>query len=304
MAKKWTASDIPDQTGRTAIVTGANSGLGLSAARQLAARGARVVMAVRDLGKGRIAARQIDGDTEVRQLDLADLASVRQFANATDHRVDVLIANAGVMAVPHRQTADGFELQFGTNHLGHFALTGLLLDRLLDRVVVVSSLAHRVGRIDLADLNWHRRRYLRWAAYGQSKLANLMFTYEFQRQAGAAGSPLRAIAAHPGYASTNLQSHTESVQDTLLQLANRVVGQSADMGALPVLYAATAPELAGGVFIGPDGIAQARGHPRLVGSSPASHDVDVAVALWRRSADLTGVGYQFYAESVPGHGTH
>ncbi|WP_460399613.1 oxidoreductase [Actinophytocola sediminis] len=283
----WTAADIPDQTGRTVVVTGANSGLGLATARAFAARGAHVVLACRDVAKGEAVAPP--GDVEVRRLDLADLASVRAFAEDLTGPVDVLINNAGVMAVPHRRTADGFELQFGTNHLGHFALTGLLLDRVRDRVVTLSSLMHRTGRIRLDDLNWERRRYLRWPAYSQSKLANLLFTYELTRRLTAAGSPVLAYAAHPGLASTNLQTHTESWQSAGLTLLSRIVAQSSSMGALPTLYAATVAGLPGGSYIGPDGLAERRGHPKVVGSTRAARNPRVATELWDRSATLTGV---------------
>src|SRR3954453_20944272 len=208
-ARKWTAADVPRLDGRTVVITGANSGIGLAAARALGRAGARVVLAVRDTAKGEQAATTIDGEREVRRLDLADLGSVRAFADAWDGDLDVLINNAGVMATPERRTADGFELQIGTNHLGPFALTNLLLPRIADRVVTVSSGGHRMGTIRLDDLNWHRGGYQRWRAYGQSKLANLLFMLELQRRLAEAGSSVRALAAHPGYAATNLQQHTE-----------------------------------------------------------------------------------------------
>ncbi|GAA3223164.1 oxidoreductase [Pseudonocardia petroleophila] len=289
---RWTASDITPQTGRTVVVTGANSGIGLAATRELVRAGARVVMAVRDTAKGEAAAAGLAGSpgtAEVRRLDLADLASVHGFAATVDHPVDVLVNNAGLMAVPHRRTADGFEMQIGTNFLGHFALTGLLLPRLTDRVVTLSSAAHRLGQLDVDDLNWERRRYQRWFAYSQSKLADLMFAYELQRRFVAAGSLLRSVAAHPGYAATNLQSRTESVQDRVMGLLNRVVAQGPEAGALPTLYAATEPDLPGGSYIGPDGPGEVAGAPRPVGSSAASHDRVVARALWERAAALTGV---------------
>jgi NAD(P)-dependent dehydrogenase (short-subunit alcohol dehydrogenase family) len=285
----WTAADMASQAGRTVVVTGANSGIGLVAARELARAGARVILAVRDAVKGAQAAAGMTGTVEVRRLDLADLASVAGFASAVDHPVDVLVNNAGLMAVPHRRTADGFEMQLGTNFLGHFALTGLLLPRITDRVVTLSSFMHRLGRIDLDDLNWERRRYQRWPAYGQSKLADLMFAYELQRRFVAAGSRLRSMAAHPGYAATNLQSRTESVQDQVMGLFNRIAAQSPDDGALPTLYAATEPDLAGGTYVGPGGPGEMWGAPRPVGSSAASHDRAVARALWERAAALTGV---------------
>jgi NAD(P)-dependent dehydrogenase (short-subunit alcohol dehydrogenase family) len=289
---KWSAADIPDHSGRTAIVTGANSGIGLVTARELARSGARVIMACRDVSKGVEAAAALPGDVEVRELDLADLTSIRTFAESVTDDVHLLINNAGVMATPQRRTADGFELQFGTNHLGHFALTGLLLPRLRDRVVTVSSTMHRVGRIVLDDLNWERRRYSRWPAYGQSKLANLLFTYELSRRLTEADSRVLATAAHPGYASTNLQSHTESVQDWFMAIGNRIVAQSAAMGALPTLYAAVA-DVPNGSFAGPGGLFEQYGHPKVVGSSKASRDVEVARRLWERSSELTGVDYKF-----------
>jgi NAD(P)-dependent dehydrogenase (short-subunit alcohol dehydrogenase family) len=287
---KWTEADIADQTGRKIIVTGANSGLGASCAGELARAGASVVLACRNVAKGESAAAKMSGDVEVRQLDLADLSSVRAFADGVE-TVDALINNAGVMAVPKARTADGFEMQIGTNHLGHFALTGLLLPRITDRVVTLSSGVHRTGRIDLADLNWERRRYRPWAAYSQSKLADLMFAFELQRRLAAAGSAVRSMAAHPGYAATELQSHTESVVDRVMAIGNRFVAQSADKGALPALYAATVPDLAGGSFVGPDGFGELRGHPRLVGSSKSSKDETVAAGLWTLSEELTGVTY-------------
>jgi NAD(P)-dependent dehydrogenase (short-subunit alcohol dehydrogenase family) len=287
---RWAAADIGDQTGRTIVVTGANSGLGANTARELARAGADVILACRDTRKGDAAAATMPGNTEVRSLDLSDLVSVRQFAEGIE-QVDVLVNNAGVMATPLRRTKDGFELQIGTNHLGHFALTGLLLDRITDRVVTVASGAHHLGQIRLDDLNWERRRYRRWRAYGQSKLANLLFTYELQRRLTAAGSPLKAMAAHPGYASTNLQSHTESIQDKLMVLGNRALAQSGAMGALPSLYAATRADLPGGSYIGPDGFLEQRGYPKVVGSNKASEDEVVARKLWAMSSDLTGVTF-------------
>jgi len=290
----WTTADIPDQSGRTAIVTGANSGIGLVAARELARAGAHVVLACRDVDKGTeaaaiIARGGITGSTEVRQLDLADLSSVRAFAVATDGPLDILINNAGLMAIPKSRTADGFEMQIGTNFLGHFALTGLLLDQVTDRVVTLSSGAHRMGAIHLEDLNWRRRRYQRWAAYGQSKLADLMFAYELEHRLIAAGSPLRSMAAHPGYTATNLQSRTESVADAVMGVANKVVAQTPDMGALPTLLAATMPDLPGGTYVGPGGLGEMTGYPVPVGSTVASHDREVQRKLWDLAGELTGV---------------
>jgi NAD(P)-dependent dehydrogenase (short-subunit alcohol dehydrogenase family) len=287
----WTAGDLPDLDGRTFVVTGATSGLGLVTARALARPGARVVLAVRDTAKGEQAAAAIDGTTEVRRLDLADLASIRSFAEAWDEPLDVLVNNAGVMAVPERRTKDGFELQIGTNHLGHFALTNLLLPRIADRVVTVSSTAHWFGRIGLDDLNWERRRYSRWRAYGQSKLANLLFTLELQRRLTDAGSPVRAYAAHPGYARTNLQGHTSSaLQHGFMAVTNRLVAQSAEMGALPTLYAAT-QDLPGASFVGPGGFQEQRGYPALARRTGRALDAEMAARLWELSERLTGTTF-------------
>jgi NAD(P)-dependent dehydrogenase (short-subunit alcohol dehydrogenase family) len=288
---KWTAADLPDLAGRSIVVTGANSGIGLVTARELARHGARVVLAVRDTTKGEAAAASIPGTAEVRRLDLADLASVREFAGAWEGDLDVLVNNAGVMATPERRTADGFELQFGTNHLGHFALTNLLLPQIRDRVVTVSSTAHRAGKIELDDLNWERRNYQRWPAYGQTKLANLLFTLELQRRLNTAGSAVRALAAHPGYAATNLQSRTENfVNNLVMAVGNRIIAQSDEMGALPTLYAAT-QDLPGASYVGPDGFQEQRGHPTLVGRSARATDGETARALWERSEELTGVRF-------------
>ncbi|WP_109508012.1 oxidoreductase [Nocardioides speluncae] len=288
---KWTASDIPDQTGRTFVVTGANSGLGAAAAEALGVAGARVVLACRSTAKAEPVAARIGDNAEVRALDLADLSSVRAFAEGID-KVDVLINNAGIMAVPEGRTADGFEMQIGTNHLGHFALTGLLLDRIGDRIVTLSSDAHNVGTIHVDDLNWERRRYDRWRAYGQSKLANLLFTYELDRKLHAAGSSVLATAAHPGYAATGLQAHTGTFQDKVMAVGNRILAQSAEMGALPSLYAATSPDAVGGGYYGPDGFRQLRGYPKKVGSNAKSRDEAMAGKLWELSEKLTGVTFK------------
>ena len=288
---KWTAQDLPDLDGRSFLVTGANSGLGLVAARELGRAGGRVILAVRDLGKGERAAASIDGRAEVRRLDLADLSSVRAFAAEWEGDLDVLINNAGVMATPQRRTADGFELQIGTNHLGPFALTNLLLPHVRDRIVTLASGVHRSGSIRLDDLNYERGGYQRWRAYGQSKLANLLFTSELQRRLDEAGSPLRALAAHPGWAATNLQSHTGSrLQSALMALGNLVIAQSEEMGALPTLYAAT-QDIPGNSYVGPDGFREGRGHPTLVGRSGAARDPETARRLWQLSEELTGVGF-------------
>ncbi|MEV0250411.1 oxidoreductase [Nocardia sp. NPDC050712] len=287
----WDNSDIPDQSGRRVIVTGANSGLGAAAARALAAAGAEVILACRNLEKAQVVAAEIGERAQVRKLDLSDLASVREFAESVD-RADVLMNNAGVMAVPLGRTAEGFEMQFGTNHLGHFALTGLLLDKITDRVVTVSSWGHRFGRINLGDPNWEQRRYDRWLAYGQSKLSNLLFTGELQRRLTAAGSAKLATAAHPGYAATELTKHTESFFDTLMILGDRIIAQSAEKGALPQLFAATADAEPGGYY-GPEGIGGLRGYPIRCGQNKASRDERVARELWELSEKLTGVTYRF-----------
>ncbi|MBP2370470.1 oxidoreductase [Pseudonocardia parietis] len=287
----WTTAEIPPQQGRTVIVTGANSGLGLETARALVHAGARVVLAVRDTAKGDAVATELGGAASVHHLDLADLTSVRSFAAGIEGSVDVLVNNAGLMAIPQGRTADGFETQFGVNFLGHFALTGLLADRITDRVVTLSSQMHRIGRIDLDDPNVERRRYERWAAYGQSKLACLMFAYELEHRFVAAGSRLRSMAAHPGYSATNLHSRTESVQDAVMGVLIRRFAQSGAAGALPALYAATVPDLPGGSYIGPDGFREMRGSPRPVGSTAASHDRRVQRALWERAEELTKVSF-------------
>ncbi len=291
MTTRWTTADIPSQAGRTVVVTGSNSGLGLATARALAAAGARVVLAVRDVARGEQAAAGIEGSTEVRRLDLASLDSVRAFATDWTGDLDVLVNNAGIMMVPAGRTADGFELQFGTNHLGHFALTNLLLPHVTDRVVTVSSGMHRQGTIVLDDLNWERRPYNATKAYGQSKLANLLFTLELQRRLIAAGSPVRALAAHPGYAATNLQGRSgNSVLDGAMKVANLVVAQSDSQGALPTLAAATR-DLPGGSYLGPDGFQEMRGYPTLVGRTPEASDPELAQRLWAASAELTGVDF-------------
>jgi NAD(P)-dependent dehydrogenase (short-subunit alcohol dehydrogenase family) len=300
----WTAADIPDQTGRTVVITGANSGIGWVAARELARAGADLVLAVRDTDKGEAAMTRIrdvapQAELEVRPLDLADLVSVRAFANDWQGPLDLLINNAGVMATPQRTTQDGFELQFGTNHLGHFALTGLLLEALLaaedPRVVTLSSGAHRMGRMRWDDLQ-SERGYQRWRAYGQSKLANLLFAQELGRRANAHGVALRSVAAHPGYASTNLQvagprMEGSAARERLGRLGNALFAQSADAGALPTLFAATAPGLPSGSYVGPGGPGEMRGHPTIVGMSRAARDEGDAARLWAVSEELTSVSY-------------
>ena len=288
----WTAADLPSFDGRTVIVTGANSGLGLVTARELARVGARTILAVRNLDKGKAAAADIAGEVEVRQLDLQDLASIRAFADdfsASDETVDVLINNAGIMAVPYALTADGFESQIGTNHLGHFALTNLLLPKITDRVVTVSSMMHLFGYISLDDLNWKARPYLAWPAYGQSKLANLLFTSELQRRLDAAGSPLTAVAAHPGYSATNLQGQTGNRLGTRLwDATNRLLATDADFGARQTLYAASQP-VPGDSFIGPRfGM---RGPTGQNARSPLARSRDKAAELWTLSEQLTEVEF-------------
>jgi NAD(P)-dependent dehydrogenase (short-subunit alcohol dehydrogenase family) len=282
----WTAADLPSFAGRTVIITGANSGLGAVTARELAGRGARIIMAVRNTGKGEAAARQMTGDIAVRSLDLQDLASVRQFAEGVDG-ADVLINNAGIMAAPYALTADGFESQMGTNHLGHFALTNLLLPKLTDRVVTVSSMAHWAGRIDFDDLNWKNRRYSPWLAYSQSKLANLLFTSELQRRLER--SQLRALAVHPGYSHTNLQGASgRKLGDALMSAATRLVATDADFGARQTLYAAS-QDLPGDTFVGPRFGYLGRTQP--VGRSRRAQDAATAAALWELSEQLTGTKF-------------
>ncbi|MDT5072931.1 MAG: hypothetical protein QOH82_2251 [Mycobacterium sp.] len=292
----WTTTDIPDQSGRTAVVTGANTGLGYETAAALAARGAHVVLAVRNLDKGKAAAdlivrRYPGAEVRLQELDLTSLESVREAANqlrAAHDRIDLLVNNAGVMMTPKSTTKDGFELQFGTNHLGHFALTGRLLDRLLatpgSRVVTVSSMGHRAGRIRFDDLQ-SERRYHRLSAYGQSKLANLLFTYELQRR--LAGTNTVAVAAHPGGSSSELSRYLPSA----VQLVFRPLEQDTEMGALPTLRAATDPDATGGQYFGPGGFAEMRGYPKVVASNGRSHDGAVQRRLWTVSEDLTRVVY-------------
>jgi NAD(P)-dependent dehydrogenase (short-subunit alcohol dehydrogenase family) len=292
-ARKWNATHLPDLTGRTAVITGANSGIGFAAAEALARAGAHVVFAVRDLARGGAAAARVSGSAEVRRLDLADLDSVREFAAGWDRPVDLLINNAGVMMLPEQRTAQGFEMQFGTNHLGHFALTNLLLPYVTDRVVTVSSGAHRWGnpRIDFENVDL-TGRYTPQRAYAQSKLANLLFTLELQRRLGEQGSAVRAVAAHPGYAATNLQSHAASPFARLaMRFGNRFLAQDDRAGALPTLYAAT-QDLPGASYVGPDGIAEMRGAPTLVGRSAAASDPEAARRLWTLSEELTGVEWK------------
>lgn len=283
---------IPDLTGRTALITGANSGLGRVAARVLAGRGAHVVLAVRNRAKGEAAAETMPGSTEVRYLDLADLSSVRDFAADFTAPIDLLINNAGIMIPPLFRTVDGFESQFGTNHLGHFALTNLLLPQVRERIVTVSSIAHRFGTIDFDDLQWRRRPYRPMAAYGQSKLANLLFTNELQRRLSERSSPVIATAAHPGMAATNLFSSSDdgSLDARVSRAFTRVVAQSEQNGARPILCAAVA-DLPGDSYIGPTGPFEIRGKPGLASRSAKSTDTEVARRLWTVSEELTGVGF-------------
>lgn len=297
MSTKWTTANIPDQTGTVVIITGANSGIGYEAARALAAKNATVVLAVRSMDKGQAAVDTIRNESpratlDLMHLDLANLESVRGFAadfTAKYDQLHYLVNNAGVMALPARhETANGFEMQFGTNHLGHFALTGLLLGTLLhtpgSRVVTVSSGAHNTGQINFDDLQ-QAQNYGPWRAYGQSKLANLLFTYELQRKLAAAGASTRATAAHPGYTATNLQQHSG-----FFSFLNPIMAQPQDMGALPTLYAMFAPAQ-GGEYYGPDGFMEMRGYPKQVDSNDRSKDTAVAARLWAVSEDLTGVRY-------------
>ncbi|MEU8896114.1 oxidoreductase [Nocardia sp. NPDC048505] len=287
----WTEADLPSLVGRTVLITGANSGVGLATARGFAGAGARVVLAVRDVGRGQEAARLVGGDCVVRRLDLADLASVREFGRSWREPVDVLVNNAGVAGFAGRRTVDGFDLQFGTNHLGHFALTNLLLPHLRDRVVTLASGAHRAGEIHFDDLTLSTRRYGLAASYGQSKLANLLFTLELDRRLRRAGSPLRALAAHPGYAATNLGTQGRNrVLVAAVHGVGRVLAQSSAQGAWPTLFAAT-QDLPGGAYVGPDGRRELRGHPTLVGRSAAASDPVTAKRLWSVSEELTGVGF-------------
>jgi NAD(P)-dependent dehydrogenase (short-subunit alcohol dehydrogenase family) len=296
---KWTTANMPDQTGRTAVVTGANTGLGYETAAALAAKGAHVVLAVRNLDKGKAAADLIsratpDANVAIQELDLTSLDSIRAAADqlrSNHESIDLLINNAGVMMTPKSTTKDGFELQFGTNHLGHFALTNLLLDRVLavpgSRIVTVSSQGHRFVRgIRFDDLQWERD-YGRIRAYGQSKLANLLFTYELQRR--LQGTNTIAVAAHPGGSNTELGRNTPALVRSVFDVVGPLLMQSADMGALPTLRAATDPGVLGGQYYGPDGFGEQRGYPKIVASSEASHDTDAQRRLWTVSEELTSV---------------
>ncbi|MFC7134587.1 MULTISPECIES: oxidoreductase [Salinibaculum] len=317
---QWTAADIPDCGEKTFVVTGANSGLGYEATKALTRKGARVVMACRSIDRGLTAAYDVrdelpdgtGGSLHVRRCDLASLSSIESFAEGVREDFDelhVLCNNAGVMAIPRKETEDGFEMQLGVNHLGHFALTGHLLDLLVEtpgetRVVTHSSGAHTAGSIDFDDL-MREQSYSKWEAYGQSKLANLLFAYELQRKLDAAGvTDTKSVACHPGWAATNLQYRGPEemgsrVRYGMMKVANAVVAQSAAQGALPLLYAATAPDVEGGAYYGPGGFQNMRGHPERQESSAASRDEDVAARLWDVSEDLTGVSYDVTALAPP-----
>jgi len=295
---KWTEEDVPDQTGRTAIVTGANTGIGFETARALAEKGATVILACRDTSKGteaaeRIRARKPYAKIEAMELDLADFASVRTFVerfNGRHDRLDLLINNAGVMIPPYSKTKEGFELQFGTNHLGHFALTGLLLDRIVgtpdSRIVNVSSMAHKRGKLDFDDLQWEKRTYSATQAYCDSKIANLYFTFELQRRLSRSGSAVVVTASHPGWTSTDLQRHSN-----LLRILNRPFAQKPQAGAWPTLLAAVDPSARGGEYYGPDGFMEIKGHPTRVQPNTLSQDRDIAARLWEVSEYLTGVRF-------------
>lgn len=304
----WTEADIPDLQGKTVVVTGANSGLGYEATRMFAERGADVILACRSVDRGKDAVRSIreavpDPSLSVGALDLASLDSIRNFAEtliSEETPIDILCNNAGVMAIPRTETEDGFEMQFGVNHLGHFALTGLLLERLIEtpgesRVVTHSSGAHKQGTIDFDDLQ-QGSSYSRWGAYAQSKLANLLFAYELDRKLKAVDSSVVSTTCHPGYAATNLQRRGAEMDGSKLKLAmmnvaNRVFGQSPAMGALPMMYAAVEPTLTGGEYVGPSGLLNMRGYPETQRSSDRSYSEETATQLWDVSESLTGVTY-------------
>ena len=279
--------ELPDLTGKVVVVTGASSGIGAATARALAGAGAKVVLAVRDTGKGERVAATMTGITEVRPLDLENLASVRAFASAWTSPIDILINNAGIMMVPEAQTADGFERQIGTNHLGHFALTNLLLPRIADRIVTVSSNAHERGLIDLDDLNWQTRPYNASQAYSDSKLANLLFTFELQRRLDAGGSRVRALAVHPGMVRTNLFGHRHLV-GAITGFVGRFVMQDPAHGAQTTLFAATR-DLPGGSFVKPGGFAHVRGSPIIADAAATAYDATTAEQLWGLSARLTSI---------------
>lgn len=307
MGENWSAKEVPDQGGRVALLTGANSGIGLEAARELARRGATTVLACRDpekcaTARASIASSAPDARLDVIELDLSDLESVSDCARAVRHGYEalhLLINNAGVMAPPYGETREGFELQFGVNHLGHFVLTGKLIDLIVaspqSRVVTVSSSAHRMGRLDLDRLSG-ARSYHRWRAYSRSKLANLLFAYELQRRLQQAGHDTLSLAAHPGLAHTDLQRHSR-----LFRFVSGLAGQSSEMGALPILRAATDPAAGPGEYYGPSGIGGLRGHPERVASSGISHDAELARRLWRVSEELTGFRFRIPRRPPPAY---
>jgi len=296
--KKWDSTDIPDQKNRVAIVTGSSSGIGYETARALAEKSATVIMAVRNLQKGNAAAEKIrglnpDAEIKIMELDLANLESVRNGAaefKAKHSRLDLLINNAGVMMPAYSRTVDGFELQFGTNHLGHFALTGLLIGLVRDtsdsRIVTVASSAHHYGHLDFDDLNWEKRRYKRMKAYADSKLANLYFTYQLGSKMEEAGEKTVVTAAHPGWTATELQRHVG-----FFRFMNRFYAQDITMGALPMLYAAVASDVHSGDYYGPSGWREMKGYPKKVESNELSHNKEIAHKLWAISEELTGISY-------------
>ena len=297
--EKWTTQNIPDMQGKTILVTGANSGIGYETARTLAAKNATIIMACRSLDKGQAALEKIQAETpqadlKLMALNLADMAAVREFAAAflEEHtHLDILINNAGIMATPYGKTTDGFEMQFGTNHLGHFLLTGLLFEKLKStpnsRVVTVSSFAHNRGRINFSDLN-SEKSYQKWQAYGQSKLANVLFAYELQKRVSANGNNPQSVVVHPGYAATNLQRTS-----WFFNFINPMIAQSQEMGVLPTLFAAINSQIKGGEYVGPDGFLEMRGHPIITRSSRASYDQETAQRLWEVSQEMTGVQFPF-----------
>lgn len=285
----WTSDDLRDQSGRVVVITGASSGIGLVTANKLIEKGATLIAAVRNVAKARAV---LNPKAQIQELDLADLDSVKRFANNLNRSIDVLVNNAGVMAIPLSRTAQGFEMQIGTNHFGHFALTGLLLDKIQDRVITVSSTAHKMGRMRFADINWNKT-YKPWLAYGQSKLANLLFTAELDKRLSDSGSKVKAIAVHPGYSNTALQGKSEKkTQDFFMKLANKYLAQSDLQGAWPTLYAIS-EDIPGNSFVGPDGFAEIKGYPKLVGRTKAAQNMKDANTLWEISEKLTGIKYNF-----------
>lgn len=285
--KKWTPALMSDMSQKTVIVTGASSGIGMYAAKHFLEHGAHVIAAVRNVEKAK---NVLPPSAEIRMLDLTSLDSIAKFADGIEEPIDILVNNAGVMAVPLSRTHDGFEMQLGTNHLGHFALTGHLIDQVTSRVVTVASTAHRMGKMRFDDINWSTG-YRPWAAYGQSKLANLLFTSELQRRLTASGSQVKAVAAHPGYAATELQHHTQNkVQEVVMAFLNKTIAQSADAGSWPTLYAAT-ESIPGDSFVGPDGFGEVRGHPTMASRSLSAQNDSDAMRLWEISEQLTKVKF-------------